>query len=88
MLQDTVVALQALALFATLVFSLEGSSTVTVQSPTVQIIFDVNRSNKLLYQEEVLKSVTGYYSVEVKGSACASVQVCALPQPPHAVRHH
>ncbi|GLD52916.1 alpha-2-macroglobulin-like protein [Lates japonicus] len=30
--QDTVVALQALALYSTLVFSPEGSSTVTVQS--------------------------------------------------------
>ena len=73
--QDTVVALQALALYATLVFSPEGSSTVTVQSPSGQLIFDVNRDNKLLYQEVVLKDVTGKHSLEVKGTACSSVQV-------------
>lgn len=87
-LQDTVVALQALALFATLVFSLEGSSTVTVQSPSVQLVFDVNQNNKLLYQEEVLKNVTGNYSLEVKGSACASVQVRASAVPTHTEQHH
>ena len=68
-------ALQALALYATLVFSPVGSSTVTVQSPSGQLTFDVNQDNKLLYQEEVLKYVTGKYSLEVKGTACASVQV-------------
>ncbi|XP_073343453.1 alpha-2-macroglobulin-P-like isoform X3 [Pagrus major] len=73
--QDTVVALQALALYSTLVFSLEGSSTVTVQSSSGQLTFDVNQDNKLLYQEEVLKDVTGKYSLEVKGTACASMQI-------------
>lgn len=37
--------------------------------------FEVNQNNKLVYQEEVLKDFTGKYSVEVKGSACASLQV-------------
>ncbi|XP_067363578.1 alpha-2-macroglobulin-like [Channa argus] len=73
--QDTVVALQALALYSTLVFSPEGSSTVTVQSPSGQLTFDVNQDNKLLYQEKMLQDVTGKYSLEVKGSACASVQL-------------
>ncbi|XP_073338260.1 alpha-2-macroglobulin-like [Pagrus major] len=73
--QDTVVALQALALYGTLVFSPEGSSTVTVQSPSEQLIFDVNQGNKLLYQEVVLKDVTGKHSLEVKGTACASMQI-------------
>uniref|UniRef100_A0A671V4N6 Alpha-2-macroglobulin domain-containing protein n=1 Tax=Sparus aurata TaxID=8175 RepID=A0A671V4N6_SPAAU len=73
--QDTVVALQALALYSTLVFSLEGSSTVTVQSSSGQLTFDVNQDNKLLYQEVVLKDVTGKYSLEVKGTACASMQI-------------
>ncbi|XP_045929770.1 alpha-2-macroglobulin-like isoform X2 [Micropterus dolomieu] len=73
--QDTVVALQALALYATAVFSPEGSSTVTVQSPSGQLTFDVNQNNKLLYQEKLLQEVTGKYSLEVKGSACASVQI-------------
>ncbi|XP_067363569.1 alpha-2-macroglobulin-like isoform X2 [Channa argus] len=73
--QDTAVALQALALYSTLVFSPEGSSTVTVQSPSGQLTFDVNQDNKLLYQEKMLQDVTGKYSLEVKGSACASMQI-------------
>uniref|UniRef100_A0A4W6FEE1 Alpha-2-macroglobulin-like n=1 Tax=Lates calcarifer TaxID=8187 RepID=A0A4W6FEE1_LATCA len=73
--QDTVVALQALALYSTLVFSPEGSSTVTVQSPSGQLTFDVNQNNKLLYQEKILQDVTGKYSLEVKGTACAAMQI-------------
>ncbi|XP_028274575.1 alpha-2-macroglobulin-like [Parambassis ranga] len=76
--QDTVVALQALALYSTLVFSPEGSSTVTVQSPSGQLTFDVNQDNKLLYQETLLQDVKGKYSLEVKGTACASVQLGLL----------
>uniref|UniRef100_A0A4W5JXB1 Alpha-macroglobulin receptor-binding domain-containing protein n=1 Tax=Hucho hucho TaxID=62062 RepID=A0A4W5JXB1_9TELE len=74
--QDTVVALQALALYSTRVFSRGGASTVTVRSPSgEQCLFHVNQSNKLLYQERALQDTEGKYSVEVKGSACASVQV-------------
>ncbi|XP_030601192.1 alpha-2-macroglobulin-like isoform X2 [Archocentrus centrarchus] len=73
--QDTVVALQALALYSTLVFSPEGSSTVTVQTPSSQLTFDVNQDNKLLYQEKTMQDVSGKYSLEVKGTACASMQI-------------
>ncbi|CAN9511030.1 unnamed protein product [Ophioblennius macclurei] len=73
--QDTVVALQALALYSTLVFSPEGSSTVTLQAPSGLLMFEVNPDNKLLYQENALQDVTGKFKLEVKGSACASVQV-------------
>ncbi|KAJ3590697.1 hypothetical protein NHX12_008646 [Muraenolepis orangiensis] len=73
--QDTVVALQALALYSTLVFSPEGSSTVDVQFPSGKMTFEVNQDNKLLYQERALKDVTGKYSVAVKGTACASMQL-------------
>uniref|UniRef100_A0A672JGD3 Alpha-macroglobulin receptor-binding domain-containing protein n=1 Tax=Salarias fasciatus TaxID=181472 RepID=A0A672JGD3_SALFA len=73
--QDTVVALQALALYATVVYSLEGSSTVTVQAPSGALLFEVNPDNKLLYQERALQDVTGNFSLEAKGSACAAVQV-------------
>ncbi|KAM6959281.1 alpha-2-macroglobulin-P-like [Aplochiton taeniatus] len=83
--QDTVVALQALSLYSTLVFSPEGSSTVTVQSPSgPPSLFDINQSNKLLYQERALQDVAGKYSVEVKGTTCASVQVAVnynIPTP-------
>uniref|UniRef100_A0A3B3CQX5 Alpha-2-macroglobulin bait region domain-containing protein n=1 Tax=Oryzias melastigma TaxID=30732 RepID=A0A3B3CQX5_ORYME len=73
--QDTVVALQALSLYATVVFTPEGSSTVTVQSPSAQLEFDVKPDNKLLYQEKVMNDVTGKYTLEVKGSACSSIQI-------------
>ncbi|XP_051718035.1 alpha-2-macroglobulin-like [Ctenopharyngodon idella] len=73
--QDTVVALQALSLYATKVFSSDGSSTVTVQSAGDTLQFDVNQDNKLLYQEKQLQSVPAKYSIEVKGSTCVSVQM-------------
>ncbi|XP_054901641.1 alpha-2-macroglobulin-like [Poeciliopsis prolifica] len=73
--QDTVVALQALSLYSSLVFSPEGSSTVTVQSPSGPLTFDVTPDNKLLYQEKTLQGVEGKYSLEVKGTGCASVQI-------------
>uniref|UniRef100_A0A3P9BRF3 Alpha-macroglobulin receptor-binding domain-containing protein n=1 Tax=Maylandia zebra TaxID=106582 RepID=A0A3P9BRF3_9CICH len=71
--QDTVVALQALALYSTLVFSAEGWSTVTVQAPSSQLTFDVNQGNKLLYQEEALQDVSGKYSLEVKGTCVSQI---------------
>ncbi|XP_073673314.1 alpha-2-macroglobulin-like isoform X2 [Garra rufa] len=73
--QDTVVALQALSLYATKVFSSDGSSTVTVQSAGDTHHFDVNQENKLLYQEKQLQNVPAKYSIEVKGSTCVSVQI-------------
>ncbi|KAI5098852.1 alpha-2-macroglobulin-like isoform X5 [Silurus meridionalis] len=73
--QDTVVALQALALYSTKVFSSDGSSTVTVTSADGDSHnFDVNQNNKLLYQERSLQDVPGKYSIDVKGSTCVSVQ--------------
>ncbi|RXN03910.1 alpha-2-macroglobulin-like isoform X2 [Labeo rohita] len=73
--QDTVVALQALSLYATKVFSSDGSSTVTVQSAGDTHHFDVNQDNKLLYQEKQLQNFSAKYSIEVKGSTCVSVQM-------------
>ncbi|XP_036453843.1 alpha-2-macroglobulin-like isoform X2 [Colossoma macropomum] len=74
--QDTVVALQALALYSTKVFSSDGSSTVTVQSADKESHhFDVNQNNKLLYQERPLQDIPGKYSISVEGSTCVSVQV-------------
>ncbi|XP_017537981.1 alpha-2-macroglobulin-like [Pygocentrus nattereri] len=73
--QDTVVALQALALYSTKVFSSDGSSTVTVKSDKESHHFDVNQDNKLLYQEKQLQEAPGKYSISVEGSTCASVQV-------------
>ncbi|XP_053543561.1 alpha-2-macroglobulin isoform X3 [Ictalurus punctatus] len=73
--QDTVVALQALALYSTKVFSSDGSSTVTVKSEGGHSHnFVVNQNNNLLYQERSLQDVPGKYSIDVKGSTCVSVQ--------------
>ncbi len=73
-------ALHALSLYATEIFSLAGSSTstVTVQSLSVAgevYNFDVTLNNRLLYQEKLLKNIPGKYSVKAKGSTCVSVQV-------------
>ncbi|CAN9511029.1 unnamed protein product [Ophioblennius macclurei] len=82
--QDTVVALQALALYSTLVYSPSGLSTVTLQAPSGPLMFEVNPDNKLLYQENTLQDMTGKFKLEVKGSACASVQIAShynIPTP-------
>uniref|UniRef100_A0A667YQQ0 Alpha-2-macroglobulin-like n=1 Tax=Myripristis murdjan TaxID=586833 RepID=A0A667YQQ0_9TELE len=73
--QDTVVALQALALYSSQVFTPEGSSSVLAQSPSGHLTFEVDPDNKLLYQEKQLKDVAGKYQFEVKGTACVAVQV-------------
>ncbi|XP_026080573.1 alpha-2-macroglobulin-like protein 1 [Carassius auratus] len=87
--QDTVVALHALSLLAKQVFSLEGSSTVTVQSLSVAgevHNFNVNGDNRLLYQEKPLKNVPGRYSVGAQGSTCVSVQVACFYNIPTPIK--
>ncbi|KTF99972.1 hypothetical protein cypCar_00019544 [Cyprinus carpio] len=87
--QDTVVALQALSTYATQVFSLGGSSTVTVQSSEVGgdvHNFDVTRDNRLLYQEKPLKTVPGIYNVKATGSTCVSVQVACFYNIPTPIK--
>uniref|UniRef100_A0A8C2HDU1 Alpha-macroglobulin receptor-binding domain-containing protein n=1 Tax=Cyprinus carpio TaxID=7962 RepID=A0A8C2HDU1_CYPCA len=73
--KDAPIQNKALSLYATKVFSSDGSSTVTVQSAGDTHLFDVNQDNKLLYQEKQLQNVPAKYSIEVKGSTCVSVQV-------------
>ncbi|XP_048039618.1 alpha-2-macroglobulin-like [Megalobrama amblycephala] len=87
--QDTVVALHALSVYAAKVFSLDGSSTVTVQSSVAggeSYSFTVNRDNRLLFQEMPLKNVPGKYSVKVSGSSCVSVQVACFYNIPTPVK--
>uniref|UniRef100_A0A3B3QDC3 CD109 molecule n=1 Tax=Paramormyrops kingsleyae TaxID=1676925 RepID=A0A3B3QDC3_9TELE len=72
--QDTVVALQALSRYATLVYSPGGASTVTVQSSGGDLHhFTVDQTNKLIYQERELRSIPGRCVIEAQGSACVSV---------------
>ncbi|MBN3277200.1 A2ML1 protein, partial [Polyodon spathula] len=84
--QDTVVALQALARYSALVFSPEGSSTLTVRSKRgFMRQFHLDQSNRLLYQEEPLQEVPGEYSVEAEGKNCVFVQLALrynIPPPP------
>uniref|UniRef100_A0A667Z613 Alpha-2-macroglobulin-like n=1 Tax=Myripristis murdjan TaxID=586833 RepID=A0A667Z613_9TELE len=84
--QDTVVALQALALYSSQVFTPEGSSSVLAQSPSGHLTFEVDPDNKLLYQEKQLKDVAGKYQFEVKGTACVAVQVSGAAQFFHSCR--
>ncbi len=55
------VALHALSLYATKMFSLAGSSTVTVQSLSAagEVYNFVTPNNRLLYQEKPLKNIPG-----------------------------
>ncbi|XP_067280946.1 alpha-2-macroglobulin-like protein 1 [Pseudorasbora parva] len=87
--QDTVVALHALSVYAAQVFSLDGSSTVAVQSSVVggdSYSFTVNRDNRLLYQEKLLKNVPGKYTVKASGSTCVSVQVACFYNIPTPIK--
>lgn len=69
-------ALQALALYSSMVSSGGGATSVTVTSPGGRLQFIVNQANKLLYQEKELENAVGQYQIEAAGTACAVVQVC------------
>ncbi|KAL1279110.1 hypothetical protein QQF64_025783 [Cirrhinus molitorella] len=86
--QDTVVALHALSLYVAQVFSLEGSSSVTVQSSVAGEVYNfvVTRDNRLLYQEKPLKNVPGKYNVKAKGSSRVSVQVACFYNIPTPIK--
>ncbi|XP_023648198.2 alpha-2-macroglobulin isoform X2 [Paramormyrops kingsleyae] len=74
--QDTVVALQALSLYSTTIFSPEGESTVVVSSAGgYKQEFVVNQHNRLLYQEDRLMEVPGEYSIKATGRGCMFVQI-------------
>lgn len=76
MLQDTLMAVKAIALYSKCMFTPVWSSTVSIWSPNDQIVFHLTPHNKLLYQEMVLQDTKGKYNVKMEGTACALVQVC------------
>ncbi|XP_041731964.2 alpha-2-macroglobulin-like isoform X2 [Coregonus clupeaformis] len=84
--QDTVVALQALAISLLPPSSPEGASTVSVRSAGgLKMEFTVNQKNRLLYQEEQLKEVPGDYNIKAQGKSCVFVQIAMhynIPPPP------
>uniref|UniRef100_A0A3B3CJ27 Alpha-macroglobulin receptor-binding domain-containing protein n=1 Tax=Oryzias melastigma TaxID=30732 RepID=A0A3B3CJ27_ORYME len=74
--QDTVVALQALAKYASATYSPEGSTTVTVTSAGgLNKHFTVNKENRLLYQEEKLSEIPGEYTIKAEGQSCVLAQI-------------
>ncbi|XP_054901694.1 alpha-2-macroglobulin-like protein 1 isoform X1 [Poeciliopsis prolifica] len=83
--QDTVVALQALAMYAEATYSPQGITTVTVTSlGGLRKEFTVTQSNRLLYQEEELSEVPGEYTVRAEGHSCVLTQISAhynIPPP-------
>ncbi|PKU34053.1 alpha-2-macroglobulin-like protein 1 [Limosa lapponica baueri] len=80
--QDTVVALQALAKYATLTYSGNGDYAVTVTSPagTAQD-FVLHNSNRLVLQRAALQELPGTYGLRARGQGCALVQVTARMLP-------
>ncbi|XP_009950303.1 PREDICTED: alpha-2-macroglobulin-like protein 1, partial [Leptosomus discolor] len=84
--QDTVVALQALAKYATLVYGSNGDFVVTVTSPTGPVQdFVLHDSNRLVLQRAALRQLPGAYGVRARGQGCALVQVTLrynVPPPP------
>ncbi|XP_039619909.1 alpha-2-macroglobulin-like protein 1 [Polypterus senegalus] len=84
--QDTVVALQALALYAAQTYKPDGSSTVTISSAQgFQAQFHLDQTNRLLYQERSLLEIPGIYSVQAEGDVCSFVQLALeynVPPPP------
>ncbi|XP_077467102.1 alpha-2-macroglobulin-like protein 1 [Stigmatopora argus] len=83
--QDTVVALQALAKYAELTYSVQGRTVVTVTSVGLHKTFTVDQTNRLLFQEETLSNVPGVYNVHAEGQSCVLVQITMdynIPPPP------
>nr|XP_057936680.1 alpha-2-macroglobulin-like protein 1 isoform X2 [Doryrhamphus excisus] len=84
--QDTVVALQALAKYGAATYSVEGRTTVTVTSlGGLSKQFQVDQSNRLLYQEEKLSDVPGEYTLKAEGQSCVQAQLSMhynVPPPP------
>ncbi|NWZ86915.1 A2ML1 protein, partial [Poecile atricapillus] len=84
--QDTVVALQALAKYATLTHGSNGDFTVTVTSPTGMVQdFVLDSSNRLVLQRAALPELPGTYRLRARGQGCALAQVTLrynVPPPP------
>jgi len=84
--QDTVVALQALAMFGAATYSPGGNGTVKVSSSSGPVAeFRVDESNRLLYQEQELSQVPWDYTVTAQGQGCVLAQIAMhynIPPPP------
>ncbi|XP_072844543.2 alpha-2-macroglobulin [Pogona vitticeps] len=74
--QDTVVALQALALYGALTFSKDSTGTGVALASGENVLkqFQVDSANRLLLQCQALPKVPGDYDIQVTGDGCAYSQ--------------
>uniref|UniRef100_A0A8B9TBK6 A2ML1 protein n=1 Tax=Anas platyrhynchos TaxID=8839 RepID=A0A8B9TBK6_ANAPL len=80
--QDTVVALQALAKYATLTYGSNGNSVVTVTAPTGSTQdFVLDTSNRLVLQRAALHELPGLYTVQARGQGCVTLRYNVPPPP-------
>ncbi|XP_008823718.1 alpha-2-macroglobulin-like protein 1 [Nannospalax galili] len=74
--QDTVVALQALAKYATIAYVSSEEVNLAVRSTeNFQRTFNIQPTNRLVLQQETLPSIPGVYTVEASGQGCVYVQM-------------
>ncbi|KAG8435794.1 hypothetical protein GDO86_013655 [Hymenochirus boettgeri] len=82
--QDTVIALQALALYGSHTVQQDASQTLSLsldKSPLKE--FTVEDSNRLLLQSFTLKKIPGDYTATVKGSGCLYLKTTLKYNIPH-----
>ncbi|XP_032014868.1 alpha-2-macroglobulin-like protein 1 [Hylobates moloch] len=73
--QDTVVALQALAKYATTAYMPSEEINLAVKSTeNFQRTFNIQSVNRLVFQQETLPNVPGMYTLEASGRGCVYVQ--------------
>ncbi|OCT69765.1 hypothetical protein XELAEV_18036689mg [Xenopus laevis] len=82
--QDTVVALQALALYGSLTLSHDATRTVLLALDKTPVAkFNVEDSNRLLLQQIALNEVPGDYTATVSGSGCLYLKTTLRYNIPH-----
>uniref|UniRef100_A0A2K5LJR6 Alpha-2-macroglobulin like 1 n=1 Tax=Cercocebus atys TaxID=9531 RepID=A0A2K5LJR6_CERAT len=73
--QDTVVALQALAKYATTAYTPSEEINLVVKSTeNFQHTFNIQSANRLVFQQKTLPNVPGMYTLEASGQGCVYVQ--------------
>ncbi|XP_043736825.1 alpha-2-macroglobulin-like protein 1 isoform X2 [Cervus elaphus] len=73
--QDTVVALQALAKYATAAYVRSEEVNLAVKSTqNFQHTFNVQAANRLVFQQEMLPHIPGVYTLEASGQGCVYAQ--------------